>query len=171
MTPDIRVIPSATRPLRGSVRVPGSKSISNRVLLLAALARGTSNLQGVLRSDDTDAMLAGLADLGVSSRWIGDVLEIDGCAGVFPRGATIEVGHGGTPARFLMIAAAIAGGPVRAVIEAAGIHDLLAKTLGTNNPVNVIHATVAGLKSLRSAHEIAALRDKAVEDVAPGAGT
>ena len=113
MTPDIRVIPSATRPLRGSVRVPGSKSISNRVLLLAALARGTSNLQGVLRSDDTDAMLAGLADLGVSSRWIGDVLEIDGCAGVFPRGATIEVGHGGTPARFLMIAAAIAGGPVR----------------------------------------------------------
>ena len=45
------------------MRVPGSKSISNRVLLLAALAAGTSNLQGVLRSDDTDAMLAGLADL------------------------------------------------------------------------------------------------------------
>jgi small subunit ribosomal protein S5 len=61
----------------------------------------------------------------------------------------------------------IAGGPVRAVVEAAGIADLLAKSLGTANPINVVHATVAGLKSQRSAHEIAALRDKAVEDVAP----
>lgn len=61
----------------------------------------------------------------------------------------------------------IAGGPVRAVIEAAGIHDLLAKSLGTANPINVVHATVQGLKSQRSAHDIAALRDKAVEDVAP----
>jgi len=61
----------------------------------------------------------------------------------------------------------IAGGPVRAVIEAAGIHDLLAKSLGTANPINVVHATVAGLQSQRSAHEIATLRDKAVEDVAP----
>jgi small subunit ribosomal protein S5 len=63
----------------------------------------------------------------------------------------------------------IAGGPVRAVIEAAGIQDLLAKSLGTANPINVVHATVAGLKSQRSAHEIAALRDKAIEDVAPKA--
>ncbi|MEX0705277.1 MAG: 30S ribosomal protein S5 [Nitriliruptoraceae bacterium] len=61
----------------------------------------------------------------------------------------------------------IAGGPVRAVIEAAGIHDLLAKSLGTANPVNVVHATVAGLKAQRSAYDIAALRGKAVEDVAP----
>ena len=63
----------------------------------------------------------------------------------------------------------IAGGPVRAVVEAAGISDLLAKSLGTANPINVVHATVAGLKSLRSAHQIAELRDKAVEDVAPKA--
>ncbi|MEX1177770.1 MAG: 30S ribosomal protein S5 [Nitriliruptor sp.] len=63
----------------------------------------------------------------------------------------------------------IAGGPVRAVIEAAGISDLLAKSLGTANPINVVHATVAGLQSQRSAHAIAALRDKAVEDVAPKA--
>jgi small subunit ribosomal protein S5 len=61
----------------------------------------------------------------------------------------------------------IAGGPVRAVVEAAGITDLLAKSLGTSNPINVVHATVAGLKSQRSAHEIAALRDRALEDVAP----
>jgi small subunit ribosomal protein S5 len=61
----------------------------------------------------------------------------------------------------------IAGGPVRAVVEAAGISDLLAKSLGTANPINVVYATVAGLQSLRSAHHIAELRDKAVEDVAP----
>jgi small subunit ribosomal protein S5 len=63
----------------------------------------------------------------------------------------------------------IAGGPVRAVIEAAGISDLLAKSLGTANPINVVHATIEGLQSQRSAHQIATLRDKAVEDVAPKA--
>jgi small subunit ribosomal protein S5 len=63
----------------------------------------------------------------------------------------------------------IAGGPVRAVVEAAGIKDLLAKSLGTANPINVVHATITGLKELRSAHAIAELRDKAVEDVAPKA--
>ncbi len=83
------------------------------------------------------------------------------------------VGHAGAGRVMLKPAApgtgVIAGGPVRAVIEAAGIQDLLAKSLGTANPINVVHATVAGLKSQRSAHEIAALRDKAVEDVAPKA--
>lgn len=61
----------------------------------------------------------------------------------------------------------IAGGPVRAVVEAAGISDLLAKSLGTSNPINVVHATVAGLKAQRSAHQIAALRDRSLEEVAP----
>jgi len=61
----------------------------------------------------------------------------------------------------------IAGGPVRAVVEAAGITDLLAKSLGTSNPINVVHATVAGLKAQRSAHQIAMLRDKSLEEVAP----
>jgi small subunit ribosomal protein S5 len=83
------------------------------------------------------------------------------------------VGHAGAGRVMLKPAApgtgVIAGGPVRAVIEAAGIADLLAKSLGTANPINVVHATVEGLKSQRSAHEIAALRDKAVEDVAPKA--
>lgn len=61
----------------------------------------------------------------------------------------------------------IAGGPVRAIIEAAGITDLLAKSLGSPNPVNVVAAVVNGLKEQKSPHEVARLRDKAVEDIAP----
>ncbi len=83
------------------------------------------------------------------------------------------LGHSGAGRVLLKPAApgtgVIAGGPVRAVVEAAGIKDLLAKSLGTPNPINVVHATVKGLQSQRSAHKIAELRDKAVEDVAPKA--
>lgn len=63
----------------------------------------------------------------------------------------------------------IAGGPVRAVVEAAGISDVLAKSLGTQNSINVVHATVAALKSLRDPREVAHLRDKSLEEVAPKA--
>ena len=54
----------------------------------------------------------------------------------------------------------IAGGAVRAVMEAAGVTDVLAKAIGTSNPHNVLRATVAGLTSLRSAEEVSALRGK-----------
>jgi small subunit ribosomal protein S5 len=59
----------------------------------------------------------------------------------------------------------IAGGGVRAVLELAGIRDILTKSLGTSNPVNLVAATVAGLKDLRRPEEIAALRDKTVAEV------
>jgi len=63
----------------------------------------------------------------------------------------------------------IAGGPVRAVLECAGIHDVLSRSLGSSNPINVVHATVTALKSLNRPEEIAAKRGLPIEDVAPAA--
>jgi len=57
----------------------------------------------------------------------------------------------------------IAGGPVRAVMEAAGVHDILTKAIGTNNPHNVLRAAVAGLASLRSAEQVSELRGRTLE--------
>ena len=63
----------------------------------------------------------------------------------------------------------IAGGPIRAVLECAGISDVLTKSLGSNNAINMVHATVAALKMLESPAAIAARRGRPLEDVAPAA--
>jgi len=63
----------------------------------------------------------------------------------------------------------IAGGAVRAVLECAGVHDVLSKSLGSDNAINVVHATVAALKGLMRPEEIAARRGLPLEDVAPAA--
>ncbi|MGI8870066.1 MAG: 30S ribosomal protein S5 [Mycobacteriales bacterium] len=63
----------------------------------------------------------------------------------------------------------IAGGPVRAVLECAGVHDVLSKSLGSSNPINIVHATMAALKSLVRPEEVASRRGLPIEDVAPGA--
>ena len=63
----------------------------------------------------------------------------------------------------------IAGGAARAILEMAGIRDILAKSLGSSNGINVAHATIAGLKGLKRPDEIAALRGKPVDEVAPAA--
>jgi small subunit ribosomal protein S5 len=63
----------------------------------------------------------------------------------------------------------IAGGPVRAVLECAGIHDVLSKSLGSSNQINIVHATVEALRSLEEPEAVAARRGLRVEDVAPAA--
>lgn len=61
----------------------------------------------------------------------------------------------------------IAGGPVRAVLECAGIHDVLSKSLGSDNAINIVHATVAALKGLERPEAVAARRGLPLEDIAP----
>ena len=61
----------------------------------------------------------------------------------------------------------IAGGPVRAVLECAGVHDVLSKSLGSSNTINIVHATVAALQQLEEPSSVAARRGKALVEVAP----
>jgi len=63
----------------------------------------------------------------------------------------------------------IAGGPVRAVLECAGVHDVLSKSLGSSNAINIVHASVAALKKLEQPEAVAARRGLALSDVAPAA--
>jgi 3-phosphoshikimate 1-carboxyvinyltransferase len=96
----------------GTVRLPGSKSISNRVLLLAALAEGTTTVRDLLHSDDTERMLDALRILGVQVESLGDnAYRIMGCGGNFPvKQAKLFLGNAGTAFRPLTAALALAGG-------------------------------------------------------------
>ena len=97
---------------RGSVRLPGSKSISNRVLLLAALADGVTEVRDLLKSDDTDRMLDALNLLGVKVESLGDnAYRVTGCGGNFPnKNAKLFLGNAGTAFRPLTAALALSGG-------------------------------------------------------------
>lgn len=92
------------RPLRGAVKLPGSKSITNRALVLAALAEGTVELQGALFSRDTELMIGALRALGfaVEAEPAAERIRVTGRGGVIPaREAQLDVGNAGTVARFL----------------------------------------------------------------------
>eukprot|EP01036_Dinobryon_divergens_P037632 gene37631-49273_t len=95
----------------GTVRLPGSKSISNRVLLLAGLAAGTTAVHDLLDSDDTRVMLDALAALGCGLRREGDVLHVTGLGGrLATRQAKLFLGNAGTAMRPLTAALAVLGG-------------------------------------------------------------
>lgn len=107
--PDILEIEPLPRPPAGTVTVPGSKSITNRALILAALAQGSCTLRGALWADDTEVMVESLRRLGFAVTVQPDPLEecnrtitVEGREGEIPaRAAELYVGNAGTAARFL----------------------------------------------------------------------
>ena len=113
-------------PIDAVLAVPGSKSLTNRALMLAAMASGRTELQWALRSDDTDALARALAALGatIEARGPGpggpvvaDEFSVDGVGGRFASGGdvSLHLGDGGTPTRFAMAVAAFA--PRRVTID------------------------------------------------------
>ncbi len=98
----------------GEVALPGSKSISNRVLLLSALAKGKTTLKGLLDADDTQVMRAALKTLGIKIDETDDDCVVQGCAGRLPnQKADLFMGNAGTAIRPLTAALAILGGDYR----------------------------------------------------------
>jgi 3-phosphoshikimate 1-carboxyvinyltransferase len=97
---------------RGMITLPGSKSISNRILLLSALAQGKTEIRDVLLSDDTERMLDGLRTLGVAVEQLDShVFRVLGCGGDFPvKQAELFLGNAGTAFRPLTAALALSGG-------------------------------------------------------------
>ncbi len=112
MTDALRIRPPG-RPLRGRVRLPGSKSITNRALLLAALARGRSRIDGALKSDDTRHMALALTAMGVAVEEPGATrFEVMGKGRLLAPSAPLQLGNAGTATRFLTAAAALVDGEV-----------------------------------------------------------
>ncbi len=104
------------RPVSGAVRPPGSKSLTNRALIVSALAEGTSQLSGVLESDDTRVMVASLQQLGVAVEWDREqkTIGITGCAGRPPAAeADLWLQNSGTSIRFLTALCALGHGTYR----------------------------------------------------------
>ncbi len=109
-SPAKRITPCG--PVSGTVRPPGSKSLTNRAILCAAFADGVSELRGALDSEDTRVMIEALRQLGIAARWEGaDRLLIEGCGGDVPnRRAQIFVANSGTTMRFLAAVLSAVGG-------------------------------------------------------------
>jgi 3-phosphoshikimate 1-carboxyvinyltransferase len=111
MTRSVRPLPG---PPRATVRVPGSKSSSNRALVTAALAGGRSEIDGLLAADDTAAMIDCLRHLGVTIEPQGDLTVVDGTGGHLPTGeVTLDARLSGTVSRFLLPVLALGAGRYR----------------------------------------------------------
>ena len=95
-----------------------------------------------------------------------DLVVVPRVEGTTPHTITGQYGSGSV---FMKPAApgtgVIAGGPVRAVLELAGITDILSKSLGSNTPINMVRATINGLQNLKNAEDVAKLRGKTVEEL------
>jgi 3-phosphoshikimate 1-carboxyvinyltransferase len=155
MTDSIEITP-VSKPVRGTIRPPGSKSITNRALVCAALAEGESQLAGALDSEDTQVMIESLRRLGISVgvKDRGQSLHIQGCGGKIPAAqADLYIANSGTSVRFLTALAALGRGrfrlegtlrmhhrPIADLLE--GLADLgvdLNSELGNGCPPVVVH--------------------------------
>ena len=138
MSASERAIAPLGHPVDAEVRLPGSKSLTNRALVCAALAAEQSTLDGALRADDTEAMIGCLAALGVviDTDWDAARVTVGGAGGRFPVGdATLDARMSGTTARFVAPLLALGHGRRRLT----GHPQLLARPMGP---------TVAALRSL-----------------------
>ncbi len=111
---EVREINPIVRPLKARVRVPGSKSITQRALICAALAQGESLLQGALRSEDPELLVQALKQVGVKVEALGETYRLQGVAGS-PQLSSSEVfmGNNGTGMRFFLALACLGeGGPL-----------------------------------------------------------
>ena len=145
-------------PIRGSIRPPGSKSITNRALIIAALAEGTSTLVGALDSDDTDAMRSALSELGVTCVSGGAAWTIQG-GHLGHTENVLDVRASGTTARFLTAALTLAQGrhrldgvqrmrerPLAAEVDGLNALGAAVAIVGENGcpPVEVVGPALAG---------------------------
>ena len=145
---------------RVSKTVKGGRVMKFSALVVVGDGKGTVGYGLGKAAEVSEAILKGIAD--AKKKMV--KISLDGTT--IPHEVTGIFGAG----RVLMRPAApgtgvLAGGPVRAVLEAAGIKDIRAKSLRSNNPCNVVAATFAGLQALRTAEQVAAIRGKSVKEI------
>ena len=145
---------------RVSKTVKGGRVMKFSALVVVGDGKGTVGYGLGKAAEVSEAILKGIADAKknmvkvsiVNGTIPHDVIGVYGAGTVMLKPATEGIG-------------VIAGGAVRAVMEAVGIRNICAKCLRSNNPQNVVKATMEGLKSLRNAEQVAAIRGKTVEEI------